>query len=138
MKKQAQTDKNQPMHIGYTSPGWPLAEFPNGIVTYVQNIRCGFDGDLKPVVLAAPLISAELKNQLINLSKFSINRGLLQRATDSLLYRIKLPFANSLRYQRVSAQNALKIHLGIKECAVPNDSSISKISSGASSSLIPK
>lgn len=121
MKKQAQTDKNQPMHIGYTSPGWPLAEFPNGIVTYVQNIRCGFDGDLKPVVLAAPLISAELKNQLINLSKFSINRGLLQRATDSLLYRIKLPFANSLRYQRVSAQNALKIHLGIKELDAPLD-----------------
>ena len=121
MNKQVKTDKNNTLHIGYTSPGWPLAEFPNGIVTYVQNIRCGFEGDLKPVVLAAPLIGVELKNQLINLSKFSINRGLLQRATDSLLYRIKLPFANSLRYQRVSAQNARKIHLGIEELDAPLD-----------------
>ena len=121
MKKQAQNDKNQPMHIGYTSPGWPLAEFPNGIVTYVQNIRCGFEGDLKPVVLAAPLISAELKNQLINLSKFSTNRGFLQKVIDTLLYRIKLPFANSLRYKRISAQNARKIHLGIEELDVPLD-----------------
>ena len=114
MKKQTQTDKKEIMHIGYTSPWWPLAYFPNGIVTYVQNIRYGFEGDQKLVVLAAPLIGAEIKNQLINLSKFSIHRSFLQRVTTSLTYRIKLPFSNSIRYQRVSAENALKIHLGME------------------------
>ena len=121
MKKQTQTDKSKPMHIGYTSPGWPLADFPNGIVTYVQNIRYGFGSDQKPVVLAAPLIGAELKNQLINLSKFSIHRSFLQRITDSILYRIKLPSANSIRYKRFSAENALKIHLAIEDLDAPLD-----------------
>lgn len=27
------------MHIGFYSPGWPADEFPNGIVTYVHNLR---------------------------------------------------------------------------------------------------
>ena len=121
MKKQTQTDKNKPMHIGYTSPGWPLANFPNGIVTYVQNIRYGFESDQKPVVLAAPLVGVELKNQLINLSKFSIQRSFLQRITDGLIHRIKLPFSNAIRYKRVSEQNALKIHLGMEQLDAPLD-----------------
>ena len=121
MKKKLQTDKKESMHVGYTSPGWPLADFPNGIVTYVQNIRYGFESDQKPVVLAAPLVGAELKNQLINLSKFSIHRSFLRRITDSLIYRIKLSFADSIRYKRVSALNALKIHLGMEELDVPLD-----------------
>ena len=121
MKMQTQTDKNELMQIGYISPGWPLADFPNGIVTYVQNIRYGFRSDQKPVVLAASLIGAELKNELINLSKFATHRGFLQRITDSLIYRIKLSFAYSIRYKRFSAESALKIHLAIEDLDAPLD-----------------
>jgi glycosyltransferase involved in cell wall biosynthesis len=121
MKKPNQVNKNDVMHIGFTSPGWPLEAFPNGIVAYVQTMRSGFESDLKPVVLAAPLIGVEVKNQLINISKFPVNQGFLHRVADSLLYRLKLPFAKSLRYQIISAVNALKIHLGIKELENPLD-----------------
>lgn len=121
MKIQTTIDKNNALRIGYTSPGWPLSKFPNGIVTYVQTIRYGFEDDLKSVVLAAPLIGVEVKNQLVDLSKFSVNSSLFNKVIDSLLYRIKLPFAESLRYQRISAENALKIHLGIEELDDPID-----------------
>lgn len=122
MKKLNQTaNKNIVLRVGYTSPGWPLRDFPNGIVTYVQNILVGLDVNIKPIIFAAPLIGHEVKDQLINVSKFKTSNNIFQKLLLSILYRIKLSFAKSILYRKTAAENARKIYLAIKELEDPLD-----------------
>ena len=137
MKKLNQTvDEKTVLTVGYTSPGWPLRDFPNGIVTYVQNILIGLDINIKPIILAAPLIGTEVKDQLIDLTKFGTNRNILQKLLFSILYRIKLPFAKSVLYRRTAAENARKIYLAIQALETPLDILEIEESFGTANSLM--
>lgn len=137
MKKLNQTvDEKTVLTVGYTSPGWPLRDFPNGIVTYVQNILIGLDINIKPIILAAPLIGTEVKDQLIDLTKFGTNRNILQKLLFSILYRIKLPYAKSVLYRRTAAENARKIYLAIQALETPLDILEIEESFGTANSLM--
>ena len=137
MKKLNQiVDEKTVLTVGYTSPGWPLRDFPNGIVTYVQNTLIGLDVNIKPIILAAPLIGTEVKDQLIDLTKFGTNRNILQKLLFSILYRIKLPFAKSVLYRRTAAENARKIYLAIQALETPLDILEIEESFGTANSLM--
>lgn len=53
---------NKKVAITYLSPGWPLSEFPNGIVTYIDNLIDGFDEGVSYKILAQK-VNSELKDE---------------------------------------------------------------------------
>ena len=82
MKEQVQITSNKTaLRVGYASPGWPLSQFPNGIVAYIQNILDGFDDEIKPIILA-DAIGSETKVDLIDTSSLTIPRSPLQKLLD--------------------------------------------------------
>ena len=113
--------ESKTLRVGYISPGWPLRDFPNGIVTYVQNILIGLDSSIKPIILAGTLIGDEVEDQLINLYKINTNKSLFQKFLFIMLFRIKLPLAKSILYRKIAADNALKLHLAIQALESPLD-----------------
>lgn len=122
MKKQTLTkDKNTTLTVGYVSPGWPLSHFPNGIVAYVQNIIAGLDAKTRPIVFARLLDGFAETGDVINLSNFNIDKSPLQTLVDKILYKIKLPFALSLRYKRTAAYLAQNQKRAIQSAATPVD-----------------
>jgi len=73
--------------VGFFSPGWPLSNYPNGIVSYVENIISGFDKHSVDAVVLANSIAVDYKNgEVINVSKFADNQ-LGDRIIDAVLYR---------------------------------------------------
>ena len=122
MKNQNQKSNNPTnLTIGFISPGWPLSQFPNGIVAYVQAILSGLPINIKAVVFADPVVGIELKNQLIDLSKFKIKRNLLQKTIDWFCSRIKLPFAASMSYKARVIESAEKIYVAMQQLDSPID-----------------
>jgi len=64
--------------VCYISPGWPLSAFPNGIVTYIQNIVSGFDSVVTSIIATNKLVNERLGNrEIIDLTKFYKNKGVL-------------------------------------------------------------
>ena len=122
MKNQNQKSNNPTnLTIGFISPGWPLSQFPNGIVAYVQAILSGLPINIKAVVFADPVVGIELKNQLIDLSKFKIKRNFLQKTIDWFCSRIKLPFAASMSYKARVIESAEKIYVAMQQLDSPID-----------------
>ena len=115
------SNRHTKLTIGFISPGWPLSHFPNGIVAYVQAILSGLPINVKAVVFADLVIGIELKNQLIDLSKFDITRNFLQKIFDWFYSHINLPFAASMGYKIRIIRNADKIHLAMQQLDFPLD-----------------
>ena len=124
------------LRVGYAAPGWPLKNFPNGIVTYVQNILIGLEPNIKPIILAGTLIGAEVKDQLIDLNKLNKNKFFFEIFVYSLLYRINLSVAKSMLYHKMSHDNALKLHHAIQGLAAPLDILEIEESFGTANSLM--
>ena len=76
-------DKKNVLAVGYISPGWPLNNFPNGIVAYIENMLYGLDDRVNPIILTQKLADSELRNGLIDLSSLTATRGLLEKILDS-------------------------------------------------------
>lgn len=107
--------------VAFVSPGWPLAKFSNGVVTYVHNILYGFNDEAKPIVLAAPLVGPEVKDKLINLSKNIDNKNILQKLVDKALHRFTFSFTKSIQYQRAISINAERINIALQNLSHPLD-----------------
>jgi len=117
--------------VGFFSPGWPLSNYPNGIVSYVENIISGFDkNSVDAVVLANSMAGDDKYDQVINLSKFSGNQ-LNDRLIDAVLYR-------------TSVSDALRSKIGrgviraVKASGLPIDILEMEESFGASSLVVSK
>lgn len=67
------------LRIGFTTPGWPLKNFANGIVTYIQNVLPGVGASISPVILAGTLFGDEVKDRLIGLHHFNKSISLFQK-----------------------------------------------------------
>ena len=81
--------QKEPLSIAYVSPGWPLSSYPNGIVTYIENIVAGFDGDVITHILTHKMGMGNSDTSVIDLSKFVEERGLVNKLIDKVLYRVK-------------------------------------------------
>ena len=122
MNKVKQTaDEAKILRVGYVVPGWPLKHFPNGIVTYVQNILLGLDAITKPILFASALVGDEADDKLVALNKINNNHQLLQRLIVAVLYRLNFGLAKKTLYKLMMMDNALKLHLAIQALKVPLD-----------------
>lgn len=109
------------LRVGFTTPGWPLKNFANGIVTYIQNVLPGFGANIKPVILAGTLIGDEVKDRLIDLHHFNKNKSLFQKLLFNTLHLTNLPLAKSILYHKLAIDTAHKIHNAIQALAAPLD-----------------
>ena len=107
--------------VGFTSPGWPLSHFPNGIVAYVQNIVMGLDETTKAIIFARVSESYETADNIVNLSKLNPDKTWLQKLVDKILHVIEFPFAKTLVYKRYVALLARNQNLAILNSPTPLD-----------------
>lgn len=112
-------DEKNALTVGYVSPGWPLSDFPNGIVAYIQNILHGLDVNIKPIILSQTLLGYEPKKDLIDLSSLVPTRRILEKILDKILYNVRLPFLESIQYQRTIGFGAKKLSLAIQNLEMP-------------------
>lgn len=116
-----QLESNKKITAGIATPAWPMRHFPNGIVTYVNNVVSGFDSTVKPIVLAGCLIDTETNSQLIDFSNFSKDKTSLQLLTDRLLWKINNNYTKSILYKKGLVINAKKIAAAIHQLDNPLD-----------------
>jgi len=92
-----------PFRVAYFSPGWPIRDYPNGIVTYVQNIISGFNNneDIETYILANQINTDYISQEIIDLSKHDKNNT-IKSITDKILYRLNTDYfkAKQFHYRR--------------------------------------
>jgi len=109
------------LSVAYLSPGWPLAAYPNGIVTYIQNIISGFDEQVISTIMTTKLESGYLDDSVIDLSQLSKNnsyfmRALLRGGANKYIEKKNIDYKFSLSNQSViKAVNSLDKTLHILE-----------------------
>ena len=131
------------IRAGFFSPGWPLSYMPNGIVSYIENIISGFANEdlaikIEPVVLTSKLAGQEVKDYLIDISRFAKNTPMYQQLIDKLLYKINIPITESVKYQRLMLPEAHTILQGMQHLRTPLDILEIEESFGVASLLIRK
>ena len=114
-------DEKTTLTVGYIAPGWPLSDCPNGIVAYIEYIISGIDKEVRAVVFARFHKGPNVTDDVINLSEFSIAKKPLQDFIDKILFRIKLPYAKSLLYQRNANFLAKNNNLAFLSTSTPLD-----------------
>lgn len=76
------------LSIGFFSPGWPLAAFPNGIVAYVETMTRALEEGGHRVTIVAGQTKDERRDETVySIQRSAENRGLPRRILDSLSYR---------------------------------------------------
>jgi glycosyltransferase involved in cell wall biosynthesis len=117
-------DKKNILRVGYVSPGWPPKNFPNGIVTYIQNIIYKQEDKINAIILTYDLIEVTPNSNLINLSSIINKRSVFERIFDKVINSITLNSFVPIRYKRgmeyrsnkiINALNQLKEPLNILE-----------------------
>jgi glycosyltransferase involved in cell wall biosynthesis len=129
-------DKKNIMTVGYVSPGWPLNNFPNGIVAYIQNVLYGLSDEIKPIIFAHTLIDCAPNVDLIDLSSVTRPRSILDNLLDKIIYGLKFPCLRSTQYQREIAFAARKLNLAIQQLDTPLNILEMEESFGIASSLL--
>lgn len=119
MNDQTINNKNSALRVGYVSPGWPLHHFPNGIVTYIQNLLYGLDSNTKPIILTQSLIDCAPKNDLIDLSRLATTRSPVENIADKMIYGFKLPCLHKMQYRRNIRLNAKILNRAIQQLDMP-------------------
>lgn len=131
-------NNNKKLFVAITSPGWPLSRFPNGVVAYIHNLLLSLDKIANPVILAAPLLVPEVKNRLVNLSKYEPSFSVWQQFIDKVIFRLKSKHLHNLQYKRNLSKNANRILDAIQELSVPLDVLEIEESFGAASYMFKK
>lgn len=80
---------NKKINVGLFSPGWPLSAYPNGIVTYVQNIISGFNEyDVLATIVTANIqvgASGASGASILDLAQFYKDRNFMVKLCDKIL-----------------------------------------------------
>lgn len=96
------------LSIALLSPGWPLSQYPNGIVTYVQNIISGFS-NLANVHIIAREVKNEINKQVINQADFVSTEGLIDKLINKILFKFKISYAQDKLNERKWTSNVRQI-----------------------------
>ncbi len=97
--------------IAYVAPGWPLNRYPNGIVSYIENLLSGFGGDVDPYVFSNKVAIETIDKTIVDLTQF--NRNLYKSLSDKVFYRLKMLQSEGILYQRNLVNTAEYIAKGI-------------------------
>jgi hypothetical protein len=74
--------------VVFVSPGWPPEAFPNGVVTYIANMRAA----LAPLGFASSVLaesSASSDPEIANLNELKHARSLATKVIDRALYSLR-------------------------------------------------
>jgi glycosyltransferase involved in cell wall biosynthesis len=91
---------NDKIAISYISPGWPLNEYPNGIVAYVENIVSGFDDEVITSIIAHAVGSGFKDSGVVDLSSETGARTVVDKVIDKILFHLKTSYTQDKLYQR--------------------------------------
>lgn len=104
------------LRVGYLSPGWPLKNYPNGIVAYIQNIIDCQEDKMTPFILTDNYINNDATDNLIKLSS---SKSFLESNIDRVLFRIKSQHLEDLKHIRHINFYAKKIAQATKKLTTP-------------------
>jgi glycosyltransferase involved in cell wall biosynthesis len=77
-----------PLSIAYTSPGWPLATFNNGIVTSVDTLATTLKAKGHRVsIIAMQVVGETFDESVFDVQRSRVTRSIARRAIDGLWYR---------------------------------------------------
>lgn len=100
--------------VALTVPGWPARYYPNGIVTYVNNIILGFSSSITAIILAAPLAGDVVDSRVIDLSKIKARKNIMLKIFDALLLKFNLKPTHAIQYTKTMVFGATRIATAIK------------------------
>ena len=90
------------LSIGYYSPGWPVAAFANGIVTYIGTLVPPLEAMGHQVTIVAGRVPEETSNGTVyNVQQVWASRSLPRRAVDGLWHRVapRLAYRQQFRWR---------------------------------------
>jgi len=110
------------LHVGYLAPGWPLSDFPNGIVAYIENILSGFDGEVDSVVLAMNMKKISPVKQVVDLRNYNKNYiNIPNKVYAKLLAKLKHSSAGAAQYRNTIVDSAISIQKAVEVLKTPLD-----------------
>jgi len=102
------------LSVVYVSPGWPLSNFPNGIVTYIQNLLPSLSDDICADVLAHQVGNDIFDESVVDLSKIVLDENIVTRLISKILYRIKTQYVEQQLCQHRWVKLSKQIVAGIE------------------------
>jgi glycosyltransferase involved in cell wall biosynthesis len=102
--------KKNILRVGYISPGWPLKNFPNGIVTYIQNVIYKQEDKIDAVILTNNLIAQSPDKNLVLLDDQSKHRTYLDKIIDIIIEK----FSQYTKFDNIVIRCKRRINLYAK------------------------
>jgi glycosyltransferase involved in cell wall biosynthesis len=101
--------------VGFVSPGWPLSQYPNGIVTYLQNLLDSLNNTSE---ISAKILALNLKQQgfddkdVLDVTTLAGNESILEKTLDRFWFKVN----PMLSIQTLQARKIIKSldRLGLK------------------------
>lgn len=129
---------NKKITVAYVSPGWPLSNFPNGIVTYIANLILGFNSTVTTYIFAQQTGKETAKDLVIDLSSFDMDKTITDKLYDAFIYRVSTGYAKKLQYDRTFSLLSKKILAGINAVSSSPDLLEIEESFGLGRLLVPR
>jgi len=105
---------NEILTVTYISPGWPLNNFPNGIVAYIDNLMAGFDSSVRAQILAREVIGEMLSESIIDLSQLTERKSIINKLSDRVLNKIGYQYIENLLEQGRANEASKRIIKGLE------------------------
>lgn len=109
--------RNANLNIGIVTPGWPIDDYPNGIVSYVKTINEALSEISNPVIfsLSNSHKRAYQKN-IIDIGTYHVNATKYEKLKSKFLSSV---FGNRYRYQRPFYETMHLLSRAINQCNIP-------------------
>jgi glycosyltransferase involved in cell wall biosynthesis len=78
------------LSVVYFSPGWPLADYPNGIVTYIKNLQDGFPEQIDFKILAQQTKSTFSDHNVLIKGDSEGNKSLYDKLIEKIFRKLNL------------------------------------------------
>lgn len=98
------------LNVGLVAPGWPPTHFPNGIVSYLDTLKNGFDDSVNAYILAQGVQGDITDCQALDLSKFYQVENPAKRVVDAFVNKCNSRFFYPLNFKRLVEVCAGKIY----------------------------
>src|SRR5277367_789011 len=100
------TDSERPLHIALWSPAWPLAQYQNGIITYVHWMRSA----LEALGHRVSVFTGEVAPGAADRGVYLARPPLWKPAARLLMGKRPSPADDVFRFSRLIAAEILRVH----------------------------
>ncbi len=100
------TDNERPLHIALWSPAWPLAQYQNGIITYVHWMRPA----LEALGHRVSIFAGEVASDQANSEVYPIRRRIGERVSRWLLGKKRSAAEDIFLFSRLISADILRVH----------------------------